>query len=86
MAKSKTKYKKGERITSLDELAKETIVFLPCGIKHHGWWKSMQFRLIESYLKRGIYKAVREESDDDKARNDTVADDHFGCVPELQSR
>lgn len=59
----KRKYKKGERITSLDELVKQEFVYWNDKITHHGWFKSWQLRMTEDAIKRGIiYKAIKNES------------------------
>jgi len=36
-----SKYVKGERITSLDDLAKQEFIFLKGAVKHQGFFKSM---------------------------------------------
>lgn len=58
---SKRKYRKGGKITSLDELAKQEFVYFFDKITHCGWFCSWQFRLVQRYIERGmLYYAVRE--------------------------
>ena len=61
----KRKYKVGERIESLDELVQQDFVYLlgkfPRGIRHISVVQSMTLRTVMGFLKRGIYKAVKEE-------------------------
>lgn len=57
----KRKYRKGAKITSLDELAKQEFIYFGDKITHAGWFMSWQFRLAEMYIKRGwLYYAERE--------------------------
>lgn len=59
---SKRKYRKGDKITSLDELAKQEFVYFFDKITHHGWFKSWQFSLAERYIERGcLYYATKNE-------------------------
>lgn len=58
----KRKYHKGEPITSLDELAKQELIYFFDIITHCGWFMSWQFRLAERYIKRGmLFYAVKNE-------------------------
>ena len=50
----KRKYRRGEQITSLDELSKQTVIYFFDKITHKGWFMSWQFRLARSYIERGI--------------------------------
>lgn len=50
---SKTKYKKGERITSLDEFIEQEFVYFPYGIRHRGYAQSQQIRLVNNMIKSG---------------------------------
>ena len=60
----KRKYRKGEKITSLDELMKQEFVFFFDKITNRGWFASWQMRLAKSYIVRGfLYKAERSEND-----------------------
>ena len=57
---SKTKYKKGERITSLDEFIQQEFVYFPYGIRHRGYAQSQQIRLVNNMIKSGrLYKAIK---------------------------
>lgn len=62
----KRKYKVGERIESLDELVQQQYVYLfgdsPRSIRHISVVQSMTLRTVMGFLKRGIYKAVKEET------------------------
>lgn len=63
----KKKYKKGEIITSFDELEKQEFIYITYGngyekILHEGFFKSWQFRLLELYIRNGfIYRAEKME-------------------------
>ena len=57
---SKTKYKKGERITSLDEFIQQEFVYFPYGVRHHGYAQSQQIRQVSNMIKNGrLYKAIK---------------------------
>mgnify|MGYP003449102064 CR=1 FL=1 len=57
---SKTKYKKGERITSLDEFIQQEFVYFPYGIRHSGYAQSQQIRFVNNMIKSGrLYKAIK---------------------------
>lgn len=59
---AKRKYRKGEPITSLDELAKQDFIYFCDKITHHGWFKSWQFSLAERYIQRRmLFYAVKNE-------------------------
>lgn len=60
---SKSKYEKGEKIRSLDELRNQKFVYLPFGIRHAGFVQSMSFRTLCMYMDRGIYKAKLKEEE-----------------------
>lgn len=67
----KRKYRRGEKITSLDELAKQEFVYFYDKIYHNGWFASWRFRDIARYIQRGcLYYAERTEDDEqgDNAR------------------
>ena len=67
----KRKYRKGEPITSLDELAKQEFIYFLDKITHRGWFESWQFRLAERYIKRGmLFYAVKNEVYEMKTYND----------------
>jgi hypothetical protein len=62
----KKKYRKGAKITSLDELIKQEFVYFYDKITHNGWFCSWQFRLAYKYLKSGrLYYAERIGEDED---------------------
>lgn len=57
---SRRKYYKGEMITSLDELAKQELVYIRDKITHRGWFGAWQLHLIAHYIENGdIYYAER---------------------------
>lgn len=59
---SKRKYRKGDKITSLDELVKQEFIYFFDKITHNGWFMSWQFRLAKMYIDRGfLYYAIKEE-------------------------
>jgi hypothetical protein len=61
-SKYKRKYRKGEKITTLDELAKQEFVYCGNQIVHGGWFMSWQFRFAKTQLKRGnLYYAIKCE-------------------------
>ena len=64
---SKAKYKKGERITSLDDFVEQEFVYYPYGIRHRGYAQSQTVRHVLMMIKGGRWhKAVRisaEKSD-----------------------
>lgn len=60
-----SKYKKGEVLTSLDELMQQEFVYWNDKINHKGWFGSWQLRMTENALKAGrICKAIKIESED----------------------
>ena len=57
---SKRKYKKGERIWTLEELDRQEFVFFQNKVYHKGFWQSWQYRWVLEKLKRGqFFKADR---------------------------
>ena len=50
----KRKYKKGEKITSLDELVKQEFIYFYDRITHNGWFMSWQCRMARSLIERGV--------------------------------
>jgi hypothetical protein len=63
----KRKFRKGEKITSLDELAKQEFVYFSDKITHHGWFCSWQFSLAKKYIERGyLYYAERITEDEQR--------------------
>lgn len=58
----KRKYRKGEKITSLDELSKQKFVYFNHKITHNGWFMSWQFRMAKMFIDRGVlYYAIKIE-------------------------
>lgn len=68
---SKRKYKKGELVTSLDDLFRSDW-FIVCLVNHQktqhaGWLTSMQARCLYNYiLRKMLYFAVPVENEKDK--------------------
>jgi hypothetical protein len=58
----KRKYRKGAKIRSLDELAKQEFIYFHDKITHAGWFLSWQFRLAARYIQRG-YLHYAERTD-----------------------
>ena len=57
---SKRKYRKGDKITSLDEVAKQEFVYFYDKITHCGWFGSWQLRFVANYIEQGcLYYAER---------------------------
>ena len=58
----KRKYRKGDKIISLDELARQEFIYFFDKITHRGWFMSWQFSLATRYIERGcLYYAERTE-------------------------
>ena len=58
----KRKYRKGKKITSLDELANQQFIYLHDKITHRGWFASWQFSSVLRYIDRGcLYYAEKIE-------------------------
>lgn len=63
--RSKRKYRKGEPITSLEDLANQEFVYVHDKITHRGWFMSWQFRFAKDMLEKGVlHKAVMENGYD----------------------
>ena len=61
----KRKYRKGAKITSLDELSKQEFIYCFDRIVHNGWFGSWQFSLARRYMERGwLFYAERITNDD----------------------
>lgn len=61
---SEVKYRKGGRITSLDELAAQEFVYLGHKITHRGWFMSWQFRYAKMAIANGwVFRADRRTDD-----------------------
>lgn len=57
---SKKKYKRGDRIWSLEELDRQEFIFWNGKVYHSGFWKSWQYRWVLDRLQNGqLYKAER---------------------------
>lgn len=60
----KRKYRKGEQITSLDELSKQEFIYFRHKITHCGWFMSWQFRLAQMYINKGwLYYAEKVDNE-----------------------
>lgn len=60
---SKRKYKKGERILTLEELDRQEFVFFQNKVYHKGFWQSWQYRWVLEKLKIGqFFKAYRADA------------------------
>lgn len=60
--KSRAKYQKGDKITSLDELMAQELVYCFDKITPYGWFQAWQMRLASQYIRMGaLFKAVRKE-------------------------
>lgn len=56
------KYAPGDKITSLDDLAKQERIFWHDTLFHRGWFKSWQFRMAEDAIQSGMIRyAVKKE-------------------------
>jgi hypothetical protein len=55
------KYRKGDPITSLDELVKQEFVYWNDKITHRGWFMSWQIKMALNALQHGdvIFKAIK---------------------------
>jgi hypothetical protein len=58
------KYRKGERITSLDELSKQKFIYFFDKITHCGWFMSWQFSLAKRYIDRGVLYYAEKVGED----------------------
>ena len=58
----KRKFKKGDKITSLDELASQKWIYVFDKITHNGWFMSWQIRMAQRFLQSGnLYYALPNE-------------------------
>lgn len=65
--KSRRKYRKGDKINSLDELMTQEFAFFMDKVYHVGWFGSWQIKLASSWIKQGrVFYAVKEEKDEDR--------------------
>ena len=60
----KRKYRKGNQITSLDELAEQEFVYFFDKITHNGWFMSWQFRMAKNLISRGILFTAEKVGDE----------------------
>ena len=60
---SNRKYERGEHIESLDELAKQDLVYMDHKVYHRGWFGSWQFRLLAGMVGKSgrLYYAIPKE-------------------------
>lgn len=64
--KGKAVYREGERITSLDELAKQEFIYVRGKLTHCGLFMSWQFRMTMQYIERGCLRyAVKAKTKED---------------------
>ncbi len=58
------RYECGKTITSIDEFAKQRIVWVKPwnNVKNMGFLGSMQFRVIESFIKRGDFAVAIDKT------------------------
>lgn len=62
MSHYKRKWRKGNQITSLDELAKQDLIYFGDKVTHAGWFGRWQFTLAKTFLDRGLlFYAVKNE-------------------------
>ena len=60
----KRKYRKGEQITSLDELSKQEFIYFYDKITHNGWFMSWQFRMAKQFIERGCLYCAEKAGDE----------------------
>ncbi|MBR2388239.1 MAG: hypothetical protein IKB02_05670 [Clostridia bacterium] len=67
----KRKYRKGEKITSLDELMKQEFVYFHDKILNYGFFGSWQIRLVKFYIQKGmLFYAEKAENDLKPSQNE----------------
>jgi hypothetical protein len=59
----KRKYRKGEQITSLDELSKQEFIYFRHKVTHCGWFMSWQLQTTKKFMELG-YLYYAEKVDD----------------------
>ena len=60
----KRKYRIGDRITSMDQLANQQFVYCRGKILHNGWFMSWQFRMAKNAVDRGcVFAAIKNDED-----------------------
>ena len=60
----KRKYRKGAKITSLDELVVQQFIYFNDTITHCGWFTSWQFRKVVEYIDRGLLYYAEKITED----------------------
>jgi hypothetical protein len=63
---SKRKYKPGEVISSLDELASQEFIYIRHKIYHRGWWQSLQFHFVKRHMDAGFIRKAERVVEDGK--------------------
>lgn len=62
--KSRSKYRPGKVILSLDELALQEFIYIHHKIYHRGWWQSLQFHFIKCKLDAGCIRRAERVVED----------------------
>lgn len=60
----KRKYKRGKKITTLDELSKQKFIYHGNQILHCGWFMSWQVSLAQRYINKGWLYFAEKVSDE----------------------
>lgn len=60
MSKYVRKYRKGGKITSLEELYKQDFIYVFDKITHRGWFGSWQIRFAQQCINRGVLFYARK--------------------------
>ena len=77
-----SKYLNGERITSLDDLAKSDFAIINGNVQHNGWFMSMQIRYLLDAIGRGlVYKAIKNIQEPVKMKMFDVTNTNYTDVP-----
>ena len=63
---SKRKYRPGEVITSLSELATQEFIYIYDKVYHYGWWQSLQFGYLKYRMDRGLIRKAERVCEDGK--------------------
>lgn len=63
---SNRKYRPGEVISSLDELAAQEFIYIYDKIYHRGWWQSFQFHFIKCRMEAGCIRKAERVAEDGK--------------------
>lgn len=63
----KRKFKMGNKIVSLDEMARQEHIYFHEKIYHCGWFGSWRFRWVAQQIQRGAFRyAIREGEQNEK--------------------